>query len=800
MSEFVRQFAFGGLISLGIGSAKAKDAIYVSVDALPPIPEDRDVFFSPAMRKTPGDTKEDVLGTVALWADVDNENKPRWTLPPTYVVFSGHGWHCYWFLKSPCFDLNDIEECNRILADDVDGDRGCWNANRVLRVPGTTNNKQPDKPIKVNIRVQNSVSYTLDEIKLIQNIPNNVKHKIATGDSRGHRTRSERDWSIVSALVRVGAEDALIYRIFENQPCGDKHVESGSDTYLEHTIEKIREKAPRGRAGKNEDASEVGAIVEGDDGFYIQQKKGMRRISTFLLHPKLLLDGSAFENEDALVCDVLSDTYSWPDITFNRSAFNSNSKMDQSTPVAAWQWLGREDDLRKLLPYLLERLKEQGLPRVAATKTLGLHNINGHWLFLGDKQAISKTDVWQGFEGPLAWLPSKTEHPALCLEVERTHDPRVLGELIPQLNEEQAIWPMIGWYTATVMKPWIEQHKLRFPILNVAGTRGSGKTSLIQRVFMPLWGQEDPVSYDSGTTKFVTLALLGASNAVPIAFSEFRVDAVQRFLRFVLLAYDTGHDPRGRADQTTVDYLLQAPFSLDGEDLIDDAAARERIVVAKLHPGAIEEGSPSYNAFKEMQNVLDGVPQMAGTLIQRILELEREWDRMLQEAKNAVYVAFPGKLPDRVRNNHIVAYFGMMLWCNITESKLPEPAVLEQSINTVYDMKIGRSRTLCDDMIEHIVNTASSGTARYKYTFVDGIFWFQMTPAYDDWVASRRRQGRGTLERDAMKTQLSEATYQVEPQVVDAVWMHGINLTKAFDSGLDVPQQMIVFKFQGRSF
>lgn len=794
--EFVSKFAFGGLISLGIGSPKARNAIHVTIDQMPDIPADKDVFFGVAMRKTPGDNKTDVLGSTALWVDYDNEERPRWTIPPTFAVFSGHGWHCYWFLDKPEFDPDVIETANKMLASDLgaDGD-DCWNVNRVLRVPGTTNNKVPTLPVPVTIKYELGIKYTIDEIFTLKHIPKKTRHKIATGDSRGFRSRSERDWSILTDLVVAGLSDDLIFALFDNQPCGDKHKETGSNLYLQHSLEKIRSKHPNvvpvGEEDEEEHKVRGGTtIVEGEDGYYVPFRKALRRVSTFLLEPKLLLDGSPFGSEDSVVCDVSSDSYVWPDVTFSRSVFNSASKMASATPVAAWQWLGKDEDVKQLLPHLLEGLKKKGLPRVAATRMLGLHKVAGKWLFLGDKQTLSGSDIWEGFEGPLAWTPTKTEHPDMSLEVKAEHNPKILGQLIPNLNEPGAIWPMIGWYTAAVLKPWLELHKYRFPILNVAGTRGSGKSTLIQRVFMPIWGQENPIAYDSGTTHFVALTLMGCSNAVPVSFSEFRVDAVQRFLRFVLLAYDTGHDARGRADQTTQDYPLVAPFTLDGEDLIDDAAARERIVVVRVHPETISEGSPAYNAFKEMEFSMGGVPLMGGTLISRILGLEPRWETILAEAREAVFVAFPSKLPDRVRNNHIVAYFGMLLWGEITESEVPDPSVLHDSISAVFDMEAGRSRTLIDDMIEHVINKANNGGAFYKYRVEDGVFWFQLAPAYDDWVMSRRRQGRGTLEKDAMKTQLSEAPYQVPPHALGGVWMFGVNLEIAVRNGLDVPTTM----------
>jgi hypothetical protein len=256
-----------------------------------------------------------------------------------------------------------------------------------------------------------------------------------------------------------------------------------------------------------------------------------------------------------------------------------------------------------------------------------------------------------------------------------------------------------------------------------------------------------------------------------------------------LLSYDTGHDPRGKSDQTTVDYPLQSPFSLDGEDLIDDPAARERIVVSKLHPQAVAEEAPAYLAFKEMQ-AQGGILNASGSLIQAILKIEDAWMPFLIQAKAAVFEHYTNKLPDRVRSNHIIVYFGILIWCYITNTEVPSPAVLSESLGSVYDIESGRSRTLVDDMIEYIVNKANNGGAYFKYTVADNIFWFQMTPAHEDWLLSRRRAGRGALDRDAIKMQLQESQYQVPPLAQRGVWMYGVDLGKAVAAGLDVPMSM----------
>jgi len=786
--EFIAQFIFeGGILALVLDDPEKSRQSYYPVSALPDIPNNREVFFGPALRKREGNKKADILGTKAFWVDADSLDNPLCVIPPSIVVHSGHGFHLYWLLDEPCTSVETIEKANKSLANDVTtGDISCWNVNRILRVPGTLNLKDATQPVVTKITTwRPDLVYKAKDFEVLEDLPKNIRHKIRTGDSRGHRSRSERDWSILASLVMYGASDELISAIFQLQPCGDKAREH--DQYLAHTLEKVRESNTPTTGGRGSAAD----VEEGDLCYVVRTKRGARRLSTFVLDPLLLLDGSPFEVADALVCDVLADDYRWESKTFSRDAFNSVAKFDKEAKVAAWQWLGTDNDLRHLLPFLLEKLKLKGLPRVAATPTLGLHNIKGKWYFLGDTQVISAAEVFGTFDGPLAWLESGKEHPKLALDpLADAELISVLAAKVVSLNEPEVIWPMLGWYIASCLKPWIETQGYRFPILNVAGTKGSGKTTLIQRVFMPLLGQTDPKSYDAGTTRFVILALLGSSNAVPVAFSEFRYEGAEQFVRFVLLAYDTGHDPRGRGDQTTVDYPLSAPFTVDGEDLFEDPAARERVVVAHLHPDVISEDGPYYKVYKELQGKIPS--SFGGYLIQQVLQREDRWAEMLATAREDIFNAFPSRLPDRVRNNHIVSAFGVRLWCDIHDQELPNWKCMARSIGSVFNIESGRARTLADTMVEDLVNAAAQGAHSFHWEYIeeDSSFRFQLASSHAWWLTSRRRQGRGALERDALRAQLGEAPYALEPIVLNSMWMYGVDLQKAQEAGLDVPTQM----------
>lgn len=791
MRDFLERFIFEeGLLALAIGSVM--DVTYH--DEVPDdIPEDKDVYFGPAMRGSEGNHKEDVLGTVALWVDADDPQHPQCTLPPSALVMSGHGWHLYWFIDEPSVDREEIERMNKLLAEDVPtGDPGAWNVNRVLRVPNTTNNKSD--PVKVVLKEFDDITYKFEDFKVLEELPHKTRHKIRTGDKRGYRSRSERDWAILTDLISNGATDDLIGTIFKYQPCGDKSRDA-PEQYLERSIQKVRARVSKQKGS-------VGTLEVREDGYYSWNRSGAKRVSTFTIKPEILLDGTSYEgSEDAIVGTVRASGYVWPSETFSRSAFTSVARMDKECPIVAWQWLGRDDDVRALLPLLLEQLQQDGLPRVRASTSLGLHFVGDKAYFLGTEHVLSDAEIWEGYTGPIAWLPSKREHPELDLRID--FDPAELAVLrkVPMLNEPDAIWPMLGWYGATPLKPWLEVKGYRFPILNVAGTKGSGKTTLIQRVFMPLLGQVDPKSYDAGTTRFVTLSLLGSSNAVPIAFSEFRYDSVERFIRFVLLAYDTGHDPRGRGDQTTVDYPLSAPFSIDGEDLIADPAGRDRIVVAQLHPQTVDEGSEAYATYHELR---ENFPtHFAGYYIQGLLSMlaDGSLESMLEETRDEIFEAFPGKLPDRVRQNHVVTYLGVKLWSKFVEMEPPPPDSMKRSIASVYDVDSGRTRTLADHLIEDVANACSSGTNSFRWnSSEDGtILYFQLSSAHSWWLASRRRQGRGGLERDAIRTQLKEATYMTEPKLIDNAWMYCVQLPLAQEMGLDVPsvvsKRQIKFNF-----
>jgi hypothetical protein len=367
---------------------------------------------------------------------------------------------------------------------------------------------------------------------------------------------------------------------------------------------------------------------------------------------------------------------------------------------------------------------------------------------------------------------------------------------IPQINVPEIVWPIIGWFMATPYKTCIEAENYRFPILNLYGTRGSGKTATL-RIMQRLMGYCEPRAWDCTTTRFSILAILGSSNAIPVSFSEYRASAQQTILRYVLLAYDSGHDVRGRSDQTTTDYPLTTPFTVDGEDQIADAAAMERIIAVHPSPKTIEEGTPHYRTFLELES--RPLEQFALGYIQHTLKTALS--TYLNQARDLVLRAFPMSLPTRVRNNMIVVVVGILSFCEYTASPLPDIGVcLEHALRSVWTPEMGRGKVAADEFIEAIVNNAARRRTDFFWRMEGAnILRFQLATAYFWWQRNRRLAGAPVLDREAIKQQLYErdvstgdkGQYIVKPTNVDGMWAFGVDLTKAAESGLDISTNII---------
>jgi hypothetical protein len=116
---------------------------------------DLNIYFGVATRDGRGGGKENVLEFPAVWVDYDGPHeeftkKLNGILKPSAIVHSGRGIHAYWLLEKPASkeEIETIEKICKGLASYLGGDMGATDGARILRVPGTVNQKV-DRTVRV---------------------------------------------------------------------------------------------------------------------------------------------------------------------------------------------------------------------------------------------------------------------------------------------------------------------------------------------------------------------------------------------------------------------------------------------------------------------------------------------------------------------------------------------------------------------------------------------------------------------------------------------------------------------------
>lgn len=145
----------------------------------PAVPDWNAVYYNvfPAIDKKSGKKRGGNLNVQHLnhlFSEFDEDKGATWEtienlpVPPSIIVFSGGGWHCYWLLKEPVKITSENREyLKKVLYGWVDftgGDDGAKDQARVLRVPTSFNNKYDEPKQVVFVKKDYSLEYSFDEL------------------------------------------------------------------------------------------------------------------------------------------------------------------------------------------------------------------------------------------------------------------------------------------------------------------------------------------------------------------------------------------------------------------------------------------------------------------------------------------------------------------------------------------------------------------------------------------------------------------------------------------------------------
>jgi hypothetical protein len=214
---------------------------------------------------------------------------------------------------------------------------------------------------------------------------------------------------------------------------------------------------------------------------------------------------------------------------------------------------------------------------------VGLHQIEGEWVYVGTDGAIDKKG------NPINNVISVLEdNKALDSELITTDiisrkELQELLKLLFKFNTLERTVNIVGWMCGCFLKERLRKLKIKFPHLVMAGVAGSGKSETLEKVVQPVFCLEGTGIGCRGVTSFSMLKSTSSTNLLPIIYEEYKphqlttaeLTAIANMLRHT---YDGQTTQKGRADQSIINYVRRSPVVIVGESSFDEPAIKERIV------------------------------------------------------------------------------------------------------------------------------------------------------------------------------------------------------------------------------
>jgi len=484
------------------------------------------------------------------------------------------------------------------------------------------------------------------------------------------------------------------------------------------------------------------------DGTYKDVASG-HIVSTFLIRPKRRVKGDdAVESLEVELVNIKNDARTT--LVLAPTAFQSRKNFFLNLRSADFQFMGSDENLQSIA----KDLSEHNVPVVNGTSTLGYVELNKDPRWLTPGTAISQRGVNVDTDflctSPHASLAKRLAYPVVDDKQLRLLARRALPR-IATMNAPSVMLLVLAWYAAAVFKVQLSRLLGHFPILCVAGTKGAGKTNMLQQVSRT-FGITELEPFSVNGTKFVLIRLLASTTSIPVFLDEFKpsdmeprqVAMVQRLLRQV---YGGEIEERGRGDQSVAQYRLAAPVVMAGEaEVSDDPALRERVVVVRPDKQDLE----SHPQWQESFRVVSGLPleQLAAPFIE--FSLKQDVNAEVKRARLVMTTFAEGtkELPLRHHDNLLVQVFGLQMLNKFAESlgvtlSLDAATMVDTYLNQTLDSG-NRVKDAFDDFLAECATHARAGDLvdGTHYTFVGDKLCIHLPSCHQVYLEKRSKTGR----------------------------------------------------------
>jgi len=209
----------------------------------------------------------------------------------------------------------------------------------------------------------------------------------------------------------------------------------------------------------------------------------------------------------------------------------------------------------------------------SSDKVLSLNGTQLRFRGMNDPDGAFKSDLWSS--------PS----------LEDTDETREFFDNLWEINDRVTLGKMVGWFTACFMCQPIREAYKQFPIMQVWGQAGSGKSKTTELFnHMHYWRHDPKKLSATGSTFFPIMAAVTQSASIPVLFDEYKPREMSKHNKDLLSNifrnnYEGGQIERGSLTKDAGNkevvinsYSNVAPVGFIGEAIESQTAILERSV------------------------------------------------------------------------------------------------------------------------------------------------------------------------------------------------------------------------------
>ena len=402
------------------------------------------------------------------------------------------------------------------------------------------------------------ITTNLSDKMLLKNLKSGVNghkyKKLWEGDTSDYDSQSEADLALCNRLALLsGNNTEQIDKLFRQSGLiRDKWDEMrGEETYGQMTIRKAIE-------GTNNNSNQKHRPIVEEEAGRLYNSKKKSPITSFIIRP--IESITIPEEGETLKVKLITEHKEFEELLFP-DCWISPQKFIKSLPAKETTFTGNGIDVQNIRAYL----STFDMAHKIGIRTSGFYEGK----FITEEGVLSA----EGKSNDVIYLnETKTNcklisiDPATCEEINRIKD------YIDKFNTPTVSLPILGWTVACFFKQIIHESLKEkgvgngFPLLNIQGEAGSGKTSTMTNILMRIFALNNEHKSIGELTKFTMMKLVDGSNTIPVIFEEnkscMQNDQYRSMIsNLIRSTYNCLEGERGRADQTTQIYRYQSSSS-----------------------------------------------------------------------------------------------------------------------------------------------------------------------------------------------------------------------------------------------